>query len=224
VWHVALWLIFLPSVVTGLVLDYQMDHRDLMMVRPETALVLILIQIILSLFLVWGTVCLLVIGKRLLQAKSGRSRTSFKVVRSEAAALIIPFVLTSILRNIMTILWGILLIIPGIVYFIRTVFSPVVIACEGISYRPALRKSADVVRGNFWNVTLTMIGLGFLTLFPAQIFGTGFSLMAEGLPPAALLSAEVASSILFSLALTVYLFCLILAYGHFRPTGHITNR
>jgi hypothetical protein len=224
VWHAAMWLIFLPSVVTGLVLDYQMDHKDLMSVRPETALVLILIQIILSLILVWGTICLLVIGKRLLQAKSGRSRTSLKVVRSEAASLIIPYVLTSILRNILTVLWGLLLIIPGIMYFIRTVFSPVIVACEGIAYRPALHKSADVVRGQFWNVTLTMICLGLLTLMPAQILSAFFSAMAEGLPPAAVLSAEVASSILFSAALTVYLFSLILAYKYFRPTAHVTNR
>ncbi len=224
VWHASMWLIFLPSVVTGLVLDYQMDHKDLMTVRPETALVLILIQIILSLILVWGTICLLVIGKRLLQAKSGRSRTSFKVVRREAASLIIPYVLTSILRNILTLLWAILLVIPGIVYFIRTIFSPVIVACEGTSYRPALQESANIVRGQFWQVTLTVMCLGLLTLMPAQILAAFFSLMAEGLPPAALLSAEVASSILFSAALTVYLFSLILAYKHFRPTGHVTNR
>lgn len=74
---------------------------------PEQAAVLVVLTIAGLVFLTWGLACTLIVGKRLLQAKAGRLRTSFKAVRGHAKGLIIPLILTDILRGCIAVLWGI---------------------------------------------------------------------------------------------------------------------
>lgn len=219
VWQTVFWLIFLPATASQILLLADRNGRT-----PETALLVLLANILLVLLTVWGGICLLVIGKRMLQAKSGRSRTSFKVVRTEASKLFIPFVLTSVLATIITVLWGLLLIVPGIIYLVRTVFYQIIVVDEGIAYRPALRRSIDITRGRFWQVAGTIAGLSLLILLPTQIINAGLHFMAKDLPLPALVSATVAEGILAALATMLYTFALIPAYRHFRPVGHVTNR
>lgn len=180
--------------------------------------------IALSLIVVWGSVCILSIGKRLLQAKSGRTRSSFKTVRMQAGPFFIPFLLTSILRSIFTVFWSILLIIPGIVYFIRTIFFPVIVVCEGIAYRPALQRSQDIVRPQTGAVFLSVLGISLLTFAPAMALGLIFSFIAKDAPFGIQLAANVASSILTSFALALYLLSLIQLFDYYRPsTGPVSN-
>jgi uncharacterized membrane protein len=215
--HVGFWFLFLPTLVAGLLADAEMREAAILETMPELKALLGLAYLSLSLVVIWGTVCILNIGKRLLQAKAGRTRTSFKAVRVQSAKVYIPFLLTSILRVIFTLLWAVLLIVPGIVYFIRTVFAPVIVVCEGLAYRPALNRSKEVTEGKFWDVFLTIIGLSLLTLIPAQIFAGICTAIAKNAPPAIILAADTASGIILTLALIVYLLSLILAYGYFRP-------
>lgn len=159
----------------------------------------------------------------MLQAKSGRTRTSMNTVNAQVKVIFFPFLLTSILRSIHVILWGLLLIVPGILYFFRTALYPVIVICEGTAYRPALKQCIDMSRGQFGSIAMSIIGLSALTLFPAQLLAMLFDALAEGLNIGALIAANVASSLLFVVALTVYLLSLIGVYDYFKPKGHVRN-
>lgn len=74
---------------------------------PQQAAILVVLTIAGLVLLTWGVACTLTVGKRLLQAKAGRTRTSFKAVRSHAKGLIVPLILTDILRACIAILWSI---------------------------------------------------------------------------------------------------------------------
>lgn len=258
--HVGLWFLFVPNVLGGILEYFHTSSRQLFETTPELNLTYGMGTLALTLFTLWGTICVMNIGKRLLQAKSGRSRSSFKTVIAQSRALFIPFVLTSILRGIMVFFWSIpavliglfiasslwwkdaetlsptettqltLLIvgivicaIPAIIYSIRTGFYSIVAVCEGIMYRPALHRSQAVVKGRLLHVFLTMFWLGILVLLPAEIATGIFTAIADGAPIYVIISAIVASSIVSSVATTIYILCLIQAYGHFKPMGHVSN-
>lgn len=219
----AFWFLFFPTLGANLLTDYQISHEDYISHRPEIFLLLILCQMILAFVLLYGTACILSIGKRLLQAKSGRTRTSFKTVGAQARSAFFPLLLTGILRSILTILWAFLLIIPGIIYFFRTAFYPIIVVCEGLSYRPALERCTEISKGQLGSIVATIIGISFLTLFPAQVIAAILGYMAKDLGIGATIASNVASSLLISLALTLYFFALIGAYDYFKPKGHVKN-
>lgn len=222
--HVTFWFLFLPSLATAHLADYGTTHREFLQLRPEMNIIFNIGYIALSLIVVWGSVCILSIGKRLLQAKSGRTRSSFKTVRMQAGPFFIPFLLTSILRSIFTVLWTLLLIVPGIMYFIRTLFFPVIVVCEGMAYRPALKRSQDIIRGRTGSVFVNILGISLLTFTPAMVLDLIFSFIAKDAPFAIQLAANVASSILTSFALVLYLLSLIQLFDYYRPpTGPVSN-
>ncbi len=221
--HVTFWFLFLPALVTGLLTDMELRSETLLTERPELRILVGLGYLVASLVVVWGVVCILSIGKRLLQAKSGRARSSFKAVRIQARTYFIPYLLTSILRGVITVLWTLLLIIPGIIYMVRTVFYPVIVVCEGTAYRPALKQSMEIVRGQFWSVLLSVLCLGLLTIVPAQLLSGVFALIAKDAPPQIILAADVATAIIASFALVIYTLSLIQVYAYFKPAGHVSN-
>lgn len=221
--HVTMWFLFLPMLGMSL-LDATAERlEETIGVQPELQIVFILAFILLGLALLWGDACTLSVGKRLLQAKSGRARTSFRTVRSQASGIFLPYLLTYLLRIITTLLWSLLLIIPGIVYAVRTTFFAIIVVCEGEAYRPALRRSMELVKGRFWPVFWTAVGLSALILFPAQLLNGIFQEIVQNAPMQVVLAASVAGSIVNSVAMAVYLFSLIQAYGHFKPVGHVSN-
>jgi hypothetical protein len=93
-------LVFLPLLV--------MDFLDVRVgdTPPEQAAVIVVLFLAGYAFFAWGTACTLVVGKRLLQAKAGRLRTSFKAVQAQARGFVAPLLLTDILRGCIAILWS----------------------------------------------------------------------------------------------------------------------
>ncbi len=191
--------------------------------KPEMLLMLVLAQIVLALLLLWGTTSILIIGKRILQAKSGRTRTSLHIVTSQVKTFFLPLLLTSILRSLLTILWGFLLVVPGIVYFFRTIFYPVVVICEDIAYRPALQHCVQMSKGKLASIAWAIIQLSLYTFIPAQIIAILLNIFVETLPTGAMIAADVISSIIFATAVVLYLLSLISIYDHFKPKGHVRN-
>lgn len=221
--NVSFWYLFLPALATVLLTDYEIRNEEVLQDQPELLILIAISYIALALLITWGSVCVMTIGKRLLQAKSGRTRSSFKAVRVQAGPFFIPYVLTSILRTVFTLLWTLLLIVPGIIYIVRTAFYGVIVVCEDTSYRAALARSKEVTKGKFWPVLGTLVGLSFLTVIPAQILSALFTGMATDAPFGITLAAGVASAIVTSLALVLYLLSLIQAYGSFRPASVVSN-
>lgn len=86
-------LVFLPLAAMN-VLDVAMETD-----RPEQVAVTVVLYLGAAVLATWGSACVLTVGRRLLQAKAGRLRTSFKAVRGQAKGLIVPIILTEILRG-----------------------------------------------------------------------------------------------------------------------------
>jgi uncharacterized membrane protein len=161
---VGAWFLFLPMLASNAltaVIDGDLIPQTM---AVEGHIAIIILILLLNLLTIWGHCCVLVTGKRMLQTKAGRSRTSFRATASQAKPFIIPFILTNLLRGCMILLWAILLIVPGIVYAVRTVFAPVVVVGENVAYRAALQRSKDAVKGNGWRI------FGDLVLLIAILF------------------------------------------------------
>ncbi len=92
-------LVFLPMTAMGY-LDVPATDE------PQQIAVLVVLHVAAAVLLTWGMACTLVVGRRILQAKAGRLRTSFNAVQGQARGLIVPLLLTDILRGCITALWG----------------------------------------------------------------------------------------------------------------------
>jgi len=117
----------------------------------------------------FGQAATLIIAKRVLGHPAGRSRTSLRQVCKSARGFIIPLLLTGILRSCFSILWGLLLIIPGIIYALRTFFFDIIIITEKKNYRAALKESIVIVKGHTWSILIYVIGIQILFFLPVYL-------------------------------------------------------
>lgn len=211
----ALWLIFVPMIGINELSSFLADP-SLKMDAANGAPVLLsaLCIFALSVVLVWGIACVLLIGSRQLGSNSGRSRTSFKAVRTEARSFLIPLILTGILRNILTFFWALLLIVPGIIYSVRTAFYSIILIQEGISYRPALQQSKNIVKGHTWSLFLKLFLLGLILYTPISILDSMGMKMPAGIPLTAL---NILLAGLATVSTVLYTLSTIELYGYMKP-------
>lgn len=199
---IAFWLVFFPLVIA------------FFNVLPS---LFILAQ---ALMILWGEVALLVVGKRLLQTKAGRSRTSLRTTVLQARRYIIPSALTGLLFAGLSLLRALLLIVPGILYIVRTSFFPIVIVAEGIEYRAALMRSQKIVRGRTLQVFLTLLSLGIVLIGPA--FLVRFFL-TSALPTLEVETIIIActTALLTTIGLVLFTFAMILYYVELLPSNKV---
>jgi hypothetical protein len=224
-WSVLLWFMIVPAVAIE-ILDTYRPQSELPSVDRIGELGYVLATLLFLFVTFWGAACIQVVGRRMIQSKAGRARTSFKAVRRDAVPLIIPLFFTDLLRSLVTLEWALLylvpsgllligwnechaavpglieailaytgdsgpiadtiraipvhcfafiyllpLLIPAVVYQIRSIFFDAVIGTEGLRYRQALRRSAEVVRGKFWKTTFALVVLGIVLFVPASLIG-----------------------------------------------------
>ncbi|MCK5020196.1 MAG: hypothetical protein KAS32_24370 [Candidatus Peribacteraceae bacterium] len=146
--------------------------------QSYAVLLMLIAELFLSIIMLWGTACVLLISKKLLNSKAGRTRSSFRTVRKQAGNFVANLFFTGILRMCFTVFWAVLLIIPGFIYGIRTFFYHVAIVCEDKSYREALNQSKTVVTGQTWTVLGALIGIGLTIYIPLITLTT---LITEGI-------------------------------------------
>lgn len=203
-WWVTLLLLF-PSLFIGDIIQTFFFRRELL---PVTLAILLLT---IGLF-VWGQACVLITGK---------NRRSFRSLLRDARPLIIPLLLTGLLRQCFILLWGVLLILPGIIYGIRTTLFDAVIAKEGQQYRQALRRSAFIVRHNMWRtvgVVLATYLLFFLPAYLPEIFSLLLpATFAEALPWNS--GILVAKNMILAGGMALSLLTHIALYRELRTTG-----
>lgn len=101
-----LWVMALPLLIADV----------LLLVPPKDPTLALAMQIVLLIVVTfvsyWGAAGVLLVGKRMIQKnKAGRSRTSIKAIVQDAAPLVLPLILTSILRACFT-LYRLLLLVP----------------------------------------------------------------------------------------------------------------
>lgn len=171
-----------------------------------------LFNIAFSLWLLWGMACVLVVGKRIIKSPAGRSRSSFAIVRREAARSVIPLFLTDILRDCITILWTFLFIVPGVIYRVRTAFFAVITVCEAREYRDALRTSDAAVRGHTFAVFWSLLILGASLLLPVWLILIAAFSVAERAGGFWPFAATILSGIPCAFAFMLYLLASVHLY------------
>lgn len=102
---VLLWLVILPSAAIE-AMDAYWPESDVPSVRGIGELSFVVAMIVMLFLMLWGLACTLLVARRMLQSKAGRSRTSFSAVRRESIKLILPLFFTSLLRGIITVYWA----------------------------------------------------------------------------------------------------------------------
>lgn len=180
--EIAFWLFFLPiafidaSMSVFETLSGQQLSTNGLEALGATEVVLFVPAFIAVIFLVvWGQACALTVAKRIVASPAGRNRTSFAAVRKQGKKFITALFLTELLRGAITLLLMLLLIIPGVIYSVRTGFYDIMMIESGkVTYgRTYLHKSADFVKGYTGLVLWKIISVGCILFVPAMIFEMG---------------------------------------------------
>jgi uncharacterized membrane protein len=207
---IALWLFFVPFSIENII------NRLLVPTLSPLSLVGIIVMLMLNIVILWGGICVLIVGKRLLISQAGRSRTSFHAVQKQATSLIVPVLLTSILRGSITLLWSLLFIIPGIIYSIRTTFYSIVIVYEGLSYRSALQRSKEIIKGKTWQTFLRILGITIFLFAPVMIIDFALESIISSMDSRFVFTVDIIDGGLMALATILYFFSLMLIYGELK--------
>lgn len=218
--QVMLWLLFLPLLglqVAGHLLGPPAENPwPALNPGPGLSLLLWLAGLLLGVTVTWGYASVLLIGKRLIKSPAGRSRTSFKAVRSQSLQFVMPLILTNLLHALCMLLGLVLLVIPGVVFAVRTGFYPVALVAEKKLYLSALRRSNAVVRGRTLQIFASMLLLGLVTFLPAGLV-TGLAATIMGAVDGRLLAiADAVEAAAFSFAVTLHALATIEMYAHLR--------
>lgn len=208
---VLLWLIVLPSTLINVLALLSGDIPFFPDSMNVTVLVL-LAEFMLAIVMLWGTASAVIVGKRLVQAKAGRSRSSFSVVRHQGAHFILPLVFTGVLRGCITILLALLLVIPGVIYAVRTSFYTFTVVLEDLSFRDALRRSSAIVRGKTWSILWALFALTVVLYLPPNIvlWFVREPILDMGIAPALLL--ELTDAAVNGVLSLIFMFALMLLY------------
>ena len=175
--------------------------------------VLVILGIVLAIVYTWGIGCVLLISNKLYKSKAGRKRSSLNAVRKEAQKYIVPLFLTSILRSCFTFLWLLLLIIPGIIYSIRTMFFSVEVVLEDNAYRNGLRKTKETVTGNTWKAFWSVLGVSVILFLPATMVDIALNyILDELLEIPGLLIAAIISNGIFGILTIIFTLASMIIY------------
>lgn len=215
--HVTFWLVALPMAGVFSLEQLQQTHpafAEGAVFAHHSLLILgvIFAQLALSILMIWGTACILLISKKLIGNSAGRKRSSFKNVSKEAGGYVANLFLTGILRGCITLLWGLLFIVPGVMYAIRTYFYNIAIVCEEKEFRGALQQSKDIVTGNTWQTFLCLCGLAFVLLGPIAIISGIFIGTVERIDSRLLISANLIAGGFWGIATVVFVISNVILY------------
>lgn len=218
--HVLLWLLFLPlfgmRVMRQLMEPGPLNAWPVVTPSASSYLLISLASLVFGVVLTWGNACVLLIGKRLIKSPAGRSRTSFRAVRSQAFSFVIPLLLTNILRVLLTLLWSLLLIVPGIVFLVRSSFYSIALVCEKELYNASFKRSAEVMRGQVLHAIASLILLSILTFAPATIVSLLASSVLSALDLRFLAMADVIDAALMAFAALLFTLGSIRLYAQLR--------
>ena len=266
---VLLWLLIVPGILLDLIDLYWPESNDAS-IQQIGMVGYGLAQFLLAFLFFWGVASILLVGRRMVKSKAGRSRTSFKAVRRESLRMILPLFFTYLLRSIITLEWMFLAAIPGllfllgsqecratvsplisavgtfmntgmigyldpilrqfpmrcsplfltiplllpaVIYQIRTVFFCVIITSENVRYRDALRRSRDIVRGKTWRVPFVILALALLLYVPSGVLTVVVGLLQQTAAPDIVLISAIADDIVYAIATLLFLLTLTAFYG-----------
>ena len=188
--------------------------------------------ILLTLLSIWGMCGIVVVGRRMIGARSGRARTSFFSVLKEAAPFVRPVFFLSIVYSLMVgvaaflpvaaawyvnvknpmVLVVLALILPAILstYFF---LAPLSVVCEDTErMRGAFKRTYLLVKGKFWLTFRCLLILGLFLALPPMVVGLAFDAFGQ-LRTAYALGADFVLQMVASIFTSVFFLALVLLYG-----------
>lgn len=134
--NVFLWLLLAPVLLMDLLNEYW-PEGDTDAVRQIGNVGFLLATLLFVVVSYWGLASVLLVARRMVIHRAGRSRTSFKAVRRGSIRMILPLFFTSLLRTIVTIEWSLLAALPALLFVLgsqpcRATLSPLISAAGTI--------------------------------------------------------------------------------------------
>lgn len=218
---VGVWFFLIPGTgmnVLSTVMDWNEETGFMGFTETQQdmfTLMVIIAILLLAVMMLWGGACVLLVGKKLVHSRAGRNRTSLVAVAREGRSFIIPLLLTEILRLCFTLLWGILFIIPGILYSLRTVFYDIVVVTEEISYRSALKRSKEIVRGHLWSMLWRLAVIVIVIYGPPNLLAL-LGYWAAGAYDAGMLTMDVIDAVLNAPATIIAILSTVVLYDELK--------
>lgn len=270
--NVFLWLLLAPVLLMDVLNEYW-PGSDVESIRQIGDLGFLLATVLFVVVSYWGLASVLLVGRRMVVNRAGRSRTSFKAVRRGSIRMILPLFFTSLLRTIITIEWALLaalpmllfvlwsqpcrailsplisaagtilnggapdpfnafvaqflqrcgpmflalpLLIPAVIYQLRTVFFAIIVASEDLRYRDALRRSRAVTRGRTWQILWVLLALGIVLFVPVTIASGIAQYLQTVLRPDLPILSALLNDTLYACVGFLFLLSLVAFYGRLR--------
>lgn len=210
---IGVWFFLIPGALMNAlstVIEWNKETRQNIL-----TVILMVAMLLLAVIMLWGGACVLLVGKKLIHSRAGRNRTSLAAVAREGRSCIVPLLLTGILRSCIGLLWSLLLIIPGIIYAIRTTFYTIVVVAEDTAYRAALKQSITLVRGHTWQVLWRLAVILIVIYGPPNLFST-LGYWSVGAYVAGMLSMDVVDAALNAPATIIALLSSVVLYDELK--------
>ncbi len=214
---IVLWLIALPSFgisiierLGGVGDPYWPDYIAPDGVRWPLFGILLLLNIVI----IWGAATTLVAAEH-----PGKTHT-FGALHKQAAPFIVPILLTEVLRVCLTLLWALVLIVPGFIYSLRTMLAQPIIVAEKLAYRPALQRSIQLVKGRSWEVARVIIGTSLLLFLPIGFVTGLIEAVFTAADPRLLALSDALQAAVSGIASAVYIIVLVATYRHLKAHPH----
>ena len=109
--HVLLWFFIVPVIALDLLTAFWPETNDAAF-KQIGSIGVGLATLLSALVILWGQACVVLVARRMVVNRAGRSRTSFSSVRRGAIPLILPLLLGGILRAVITLEWALAYVLP----------------------------------------------------------------------------------------------------------------
>ena len=120
----------------------------------------------------------------------GRPMTITEAFAGISGAVFTTLIVTSIIYGLVVGIGLVLLVIPGVYFFVRFIFVPQAVVLEGKSVGAAFGRSSQLVQGSWWRV----FGIALVVyLIVAIIIGVVASIVVGGLVVGSVVGAAIAA-------------------------------
>ena len=116
-------------------------------------------------------------------------------VLEKGLPLLGPVLVVILLYTLAVVIGFILLVVPGLILFVRLLFGPSIVVVEGLRGRKALRRSWALTKGNGWRVFGIMIVAGLVAAVVGGVIGAIGEAIASNAGTAAWFVRAVAGSV-----------------------------
>lgn len=157
----------LPLVIVGGLFVLSSTYLDGI---AQTTVNLVLGILGIAAFILMAAVYLLAKSGMILLVKNFESRQRVKEALLEGKKYIWPIFIVSLLVVVFVILWGLLFIIPGIIFAVYYSLAVYVLIIENQRGKAALNRSKELIKGYWWAVFGRYVVIGIVMFLVMRVF------------------------------------------------------